>query len=503
MMIGRFRFGRDFLIADVIVIAIEILIRITSMITSKRAAHSTRGRYRGLVATRFALASLVLLMTGLVPSARSAAVAESDVRRDAAVQAVERVLPSVVNISTETLVEVRDPLDEIFRDFFGPYYRRRPPDAQKSLGSGVIIDEAGYIVTNCHVVQRASRITVTLVDGREFQARELSRTAKSDVALLKIVTRTNEKFQALKFAADDDLLLAETVLALGNPFGLGVSVSRGILSSKTRRPAVEGEPLEREDWLQTDAAINPGHSGGPLVNLRGELIGLNVAIYREGQGIGFAIPVKRVSEALSEIFTPEEIRSLWFGARFRGSTNGLVTAAVEVASPAEKAGLRVGDVILRVNGKSPRTVTELNREIVAAGERREVQLQIQRHSEHRDVSIHLIPEKEVFNASLVLQKTGASVQELTAELAGQMGLENAGGILVQAVEKNSPVARANLTRGCVIQAIDGQALEDVHAAAKVLHARKAGEVVELTVWVPRVRGRYLEIVPARAKISVR
>src|SRR5690348_16543401 len=166
-----------------------------------------------------------LLWVGLCWAWCEAAVpGELDIRRDATVQAVEKVLPSVVNISTETLVEVRDPLDDIFRDFFGPYQRRRPPEAQKSLGSGVIIDEAGYIVTNFHVVRRASRITVTLVDGREFQAKALSRTAKNDVALLKIIPKGDEKFPAIRFAADDDLLLGETVLALGNPFGLGVSV---------------------------------------------------------------------------------------------------------------------------------------------------------------------------------------------------------------------------------------------------------------------------------------
>src|SRR4029434_6740283 len=125
----------------------------------------------------------------------------------------------------------------------------------------------------------------------------------SDVALLKIRSRDNEKFTAVRFAADDDLLLGETVLALGNPYGLGGSVSRGILSSKSRRPPLENEPLEVEDWLQTDAAINPGNGGGPLVNLRGELIGVNVAVYREGQGIGFAIPVRRVSAALGEMYS--------------------------------------------------------------------------------------------------------------------------------------------------------------------------------------------------------
>ena len=181
------------------------------------------------------------------------------------------------------------------------------------------------------------------------------------MALLQIRATKGEKFTAVKFAADDDLLLGETVLALGNPFGLGGSVSRGILSSKSRRPATENEPLDVLDWLQTDAAINPGNSGGPLINLRAELIGINVAVFREGQGIGFAIPVKRISEALSEIFTPETIRSLWFGARFRSETNGFAALSVQHSSPAERGGLRVGDLVLRVDGKVARSLIDLNR----------------------------------------------------------------------------------------------------------------------------------------------
>jgi S1-C subfamily serine protease len=194
--------------------------------------------------------------------------AEADLRRDATVEAVEKVIPSVVNIATEEIVESRDPFEDMFREFWGPYYRRRPPDTQYSLGSGVIIDEEGYVLTNLHVVRRASRIWVKLSDGRQFEALPIVGTTRSDVALVKLITRSGEKFKAVKFAKDDDLFLGETVLALGNPFGLGGSVSRGILSSKNRRAPKENEPLDVADWLQTDAPINFGNSGGPLVNLK-------------------------------------------------------------------------------------------------------------------------------------------------------------------------------------------------------------------------------------------
>src|SRR5205807_8552756 len=166
--------------------------------------------------------------------------------------------------------------------------------------------------TNLHVVRRAGTVWVKLADGREFEARPIVGNTRKDVALLKLVARGNGKFKAVKFAKDDDLLLGETVLSLGNPFGLGGSVSRGILSSKNRVVPKEADQLDWPNWLQTDASINPGNSGGPLVNLRGELIGLNVAILSQAQGIGFAIPIRQVSEALSGIFTPETSgKALW------------------------------------------------------------------------------------------------------------------------------------------------------------------------------------------------
>ncbi|HXJ73227.1 MAG TPA: trypsin-like peptidase domain-containing protein, partial [Candidatus Dormibacteraeota bacterium] len=166
-----------------------------------------------------------------------------DVRRDATVAAVQRVMPSVVNIATEEIVPIRDPLENLFRDFFDPYYRRRPPNTQYSLGSGVIIDEEGYVVTNFHVVGRSRRVWVKLNDGREFEADKVAVGSSADVALIKIRSKNGERFSAIHLAADDDLLLGETVLALGNPFGLGGSVSKGILSSKTRRPPTDDEPL--------------------------------------------------------------------------------------------------------------------------------------------------------------------------------------------------------------------------------------------------------------------
>ena len=444
---------------------------------------------------------LIALSGGHVSA--GAATPGPDVRRDAVVQAIEDVMPSVVNISTETIVEVRDPLDQVFRDFFGPSWGRRSQQKQHSLGSGVLIDETGYVLTNLHVVRRATRITVTLADGRVFEAKQVAVTFKTDVALLRLVCQAGESFKAIKFAPDDDLLLGETVLALGNPFGLGGSVSRGILSSKARRPAIEDQSLDVNDWLQTDAAINPGNSGGPLANLRGELIGISVAIVREGQGIGFAIPIKRVSEALNEIFVPETIRSLWFGGRFQAAANGLVAASVEPGSPAEKAGLRMGDRIVSVGEKTPRNVIELNRELIAAGDRREVRFAIQREKERKNLVARLVPMASVFNADLIREKLGATVQELTAELAAGMGFGQYRGLLVAAIDPGGPAEKGGLHEGDLIQSWDSQAPEKLEDAARMLHKKKSGEKLRLNVIVSRRTGRFIQLFSATKTVSVR
>jgi len=420
--------------------------------------------------------------------------AELDIRRDAAVNAIEEVMPSVVNISTETIVEIRDPLENLFKDFFGPNWGRRP---EQSLGSGVIIDETGYILTNFHVVRRATRITVRLWNNKSYRAQLIGVSHKSDVALLKLVdAKPGEKFKAVRLAPDGDLLLGETVLALGNPFGLGGSVSRGILSSRARRPPTDDEPmaLDLSDWLQTDAAINPGNSGGPLINLRGELIGLNVAIFREGQGIGFAIPVKRVSEALSETFTPEGLSGLWLGARFAASTNGVTVTAVERGSPAEKAGLRAGDKVLKINDKSPKNIIEVNRELVLTGNQRTVPFTVQRSGERRDLTARLIPEKEFFNANLIQEKLGVTLRD-----ASPIGATRVNGFFIADVEGDGPAAEAGLKAGYILQAVDGQVPPNLTAAAKLLYAKKSGETVTLKLLVPRGR----QIFSATAEVALR
>jgi S1-C subfamily serine protease len=424
------------------------------------------------------------------------------------VLAVEKVLPSVVNIATETIIQVRDPFEEFFRQFWGPYHRQQPPNSQYSLGSGVVVDEEGYLLTNDHVVRRADKITVKFCAGTNiYTATVVASDPKSDVALLKLNAQPGEKFKAIQLAREDDLLLGETVLALGNPFGLGGSVSRGILSSKSRVLPKEGEPLDIPNWLQIDAPINVGNSGGPLVNLRGELIGINVAVLgqvmgQQAQGIGFAIPIRRVLEALSDIFPTEFVKTYWFGARVKVGATPLVIASVQPESPAGKAGLKAGDAILQVNGKAPRSFIDFS-ELLAAGAGADETLVVRRGAARKDITVRLVPEKSVFNAGMIREKLGLSLEALTVQVAARYGVGAADAYFIAGVEARGPAAEAGLQRGMLVTAIEGQTPSDLCAAAKLLYAKKKGDRVQLELAVQQRMGSFNVLRQGSVELPVR
>jgi S1-C subfamily serine protease len=420
--------------------------------------------------------------------------AEESQRQDAVVEAAGLVMPSVVNIATKTRVQRVRYYYDWWRDNWAPYAQELPP--QESAGSGVVVDASGYVLTNVHVVKDADEIWVKINneagEPKTYEAEVVVGSLTTDIALLKIIHgEAGKTFAVANFANNGDLLLGETVLALGNPFGLGGSVSRGILSSKSRRTETEGSQLDIPDWLQTDASINPGNSGGPLINLDGEIIGINVAVLKEGQGIGFAIPVKRVNEALSRIFTPEFLEGNWFGAKVDAGSRPLTVTAVEPNSPAAKADMAVGDQITKINGHSPRNFIEFAVRLLDLGYNPTVQIDIKRGDDVFLRAVNLIPEKTFLNSGLIREKTGVSLEALTPEVARALGFNSAEGLVVSQVDADSPADKAGLTTGVVVVAIDDRKASDIVNAARLLNRKTSGEGLKLSLVHIRRKGIFL------------
>lgn len=426
----------------------------------------------------------------------------ADHRQTPTVKAVQTVMPSVVNIATETIVEVRDPFTEMRRLFFGDYYSRQPTQTTKSLGSGVIIDEEGYLLTNEHVVRRADKIWVK-VGGSEYPASRIAGDAAIDVALVKIDAPKGKKFKAVTMAGDDDLMLGETVIALGNPFGLGGSISRGILSSKSRRQPMEDQPLDIRDWLQTDAAINPGNSGGPLINLNGELIGLNVAVYGEGEGIGFAIPIRRVREGISRFLSPEKTSSVWFGARINPDRSGMRVSEVEPNSPAALAGLKVGDHVEAINGKKPRSFVDFMSKLLGTSVKDPVRFTVSRKGATRNINVKLIREQDFFDNDLLDRTLGLQVMPNNPQMARRMNLPPYPGFVITDVQKDGPADQAGLEPGFVIQAVDENLPYNVVELSKYVFRKDRGDQLSIDVIFKDVQGRFRFFRQGRTKVRVK
>jgi len=288
-------------------------------------------------------------------------------RHSPVVEAVSRVSPAVVNISSSYEVRKRpnpfsgfglDPFfDNFFRDFFDPRFERRHQST--SLGSGVVIDgKRGFILTNAHVIERAGTIKIVLQDEREFEAQIVGADPDSDLAVLKI--DSDESLPAIDMGSSDDLMIGETVIAIGNPFGFSHTVTTGVISAVDR--SIRTDDRVFHNFIQIDASINPGNSGGPLLNINGELIGINTAIYAKAQGIGFAIPISKARKIISDLIQFGEVVQAWIGITVQNldarlaqyldysGKKGVVVKAVEPSSPAQEAGLKPGDILLLHDG---------------------------------------------------------------------------------------------------------------------------------------------------------
>ena len=378
---------------------------------------------------------------------------------------VQSVQQSVVHIKVEQkLVNVRGP------------FQNRP--RQEGSGSGAIVRSDGYILTNHHVVGEANKITVQLYDGQELKARLIGTDPATDISVIKI---EGTDMPVLQMGDSDNILVGESVIAIGNPFGLSHTVTFGIVSAKGRT----GMGIaEYEDFIQTDAAINPGNSGGPLVDLEGKIVGVNTAIFsRSGgyQGIGFAVPINMARRVMNELIETGQVSRGWLGVGIQDMTpelakafgldqaKGSLVTGVMPGTPAEKAGLQKGDVILRLNGNTIENSNGLRNLVAEARADAKVDLDLVRNKVPMTLSVRLDERPKQPGQADVHSSTkspspelGFAVQELTPEMAQRLGYETIqSGIVITAVKPDSPAFNGGLRAGMMIVEMNRQSINSV------------------------------------------
>lgn len=408
----------------------------------------------------------------------------------------EQLKPTVVNISTTKNIAANkrlrrppshfgnDPFNDFFERFFEDLPRR--PQREKSLGSGFIISDQGYILTNNHVVAGADEIKVRLSDGREFKGEVKGSDDKLDLALVKIDAKDHLPVASL--GNSDQIKVGEWVMAIGNPFGLAQTVTAGIVSATGR--VIGSGPYD--DFIQTDASINPGNSGGPLFSTGGKVIGINTAIVTGGQGIGFAIPINMAKEVLPQLEGKGKVVRGWLGVTVQPITpelaksfgldgeKGALVSEVVKDSPAAKAGLQNGDIILEYDRKKIREMNELPRFVAATAVGKTVPMKILRDGTSRDFTIVVGRLADTGNdgeAKSAEDGFGLTVREVNKEIAAKMGLKETEGVLVTGTKAGSPAEDGGIQAGDIIREIGGRPIIKIEDYEKAISAFKKGDIV--------------------------
>ncbi|ETR71235.1 MAG: HtrA2 peptidase [Candidatus Magnetoglobus multicellularis str. Araruama] len=418
--------------------------------------------------------TVIIICSLLIPSLTMAFIG-GDLRRNAVVKAVESVSPAVVNISAEEEVRARHPFsfgspslfDSFFRDFFDPGLSRKYK--RTSLGSGVIIDgKRGYILTNEHVLLRTGSIKVVLKNEQEYEARLIGADPDHDIAVLQIESK--DRLPDISMGDSSDIMIGETVIAIGNPFGFEHTVTSGVVSALDR--TIRSDDRIFRNFIQTDASINPGNSGGPLLNINGELIGINTAIYAKAQGIGFAIPINKARRVIEDLIKYGEVQKAWIGLsiqdmdeRIRSylglhGTRGVIVTEVMRRSPASQSGIKEGDVIIQIGKQEILSASDYEAIIndITANEKVSIVIFREGQKETVQLTASIFPENLVEELSATL--LGIQVENITRTNKKRYRIAASKGVMISKIHRSSYLARIGADVGDIIRQVNEIVIKD-------------------------------------------
>jgi serine protease Do len=458
---------------------------------------SSKASFVAVISIAFAI-TLALASSGVCQPAQELAGAPSDLAT-AIIDVAKACLPAVVHIEVTERREIPNPLlpfenDPFFRHFFGVPKKMPKKFKQErvGVGTGMIIDKQGHILTNYHVVGGASKISVTLSDGTQYDATVVGTDPKTDLGIIKISAKVDLPF--VTFGDSDQVQVGQWVVAIGQPRNLAQSVTQGIISAKHRRGITD--PSSYEDFLQTDAAINPGNSGGPLLNLKGHVVGVNSAILSESggfEGIGFAIPSNMAVRIVDQIIKNGKVVRGWIGVSVQDLTSdlaksfglqlpkGALIADVAKDGPADKAGLKRGDVILLYKGKEIDNSSALRNAVANSSPGQEETVTIWRAKKKEELRVKIGNAEELVKALVMTLKDrlGAVVRPLTAEESQKYGMDSPGGVLITWIDPNGPLGKAGFEVGDAILTINEQPIPSLEALIAILGEVKSHDKVTL------------------------
>ena len=404
-------------------------------------------------------------------------------RRTPVVEAFEKTHGAVVNISSTKVVEInrsRSPLDFFFQDFdrfLGPRTRRYK---STSVGSGFVIHKNGYIVTNAHVVDRTTDVKITFDDQTSYDAEVVAEDRAHDLALLKIEPKS--PLPVLQFGDSSDLMIGETVIAIGNPLGYQHTLTTGVISATNRdlklTSARTGQPVVYANLIQTDAGINPGNSGGPLLNVLGQLIGINTAIRSDAQNIGFAIPINTLKRLLPVMIREQQKNQFSLGLSV--DHHRRVTRVLE-DSPASRAGLRVGDTVTAVNGERVESDFDFYMQLLDHQPGQIVSLETRRSGSPRTARIRLQEPPRPDGAKLATQRLGITLSPLSRVDARRLRLQSNTGLMIDDAERGGPAHREGIAAGDILTALGGYYVKDLDGVGSILDQAEAGDQIYVRI----------------------